>query len=316
MLAFAHQGIVKKSNIDIADCLKKATHLAKAALPKEISFNESISSEELTVFADDALLQQVIINIINNARDALEGITEAKIQISLQRQHTDSEFRKKYKQANAGDYAHLSISDNGLGMNKEVIQHIFDPFFTTKAINKGTGLGLSMALGTIQSHLGFIDVSSEPKQGSSFHIYLPVLQNPHTKNTKKESASSPLVKEHTHILIADDEPHVLETLSEALQEEGYIIHSAIDGKDALSVYQENKDLMQLAILDISMPGMSGTQVAKEMRKSVSDFPIIFNSGYDKSNMPNDLANYKYCVKLQKPVEVHTLKQAIYDLLNS
>jgi len=316
MLAFAHQGIVKKSNIDIADCLKKATHLAKAALPKEILFNENLGSEELTIFADGALLQQVIINIINNARDAVEGITEAKIKISLQRQRADSKFRKKYKQANTGDYAHLSISDNGSGMNKDIIQHIFDPFFTTKAINKGTGLGLSMALGTIQSHLGFIDVSSEPEQGSSFHIYLPLLQSSHKKDNKKKNTSAAFVKKHTHILIADDEPHILEILTEVLQEEGYIIHSAIDGKDALSVFQKNKELIQLAILDISMPGMAGTQVAKEIRESNPQFPIIFNSGYDKSNMPTDLISDKHCLKLQKPVEIHTLKQAVSNLLNT
>jgi len=313
MLAFARKGILEKANSNFVTCIGRATKLAKAALPKEILFNQTIGHDKLMVFADDTLLQQVIINIINNARDAVENASEPEITLVLERQHADSTFKGAHEKAHADNYAKLTISDNGSGMSEEVIEHIFDPFYTTKAINKGTGLGLSMALGTIQSHDGFVDVDSQLDKGTSFYIYLPLLEEAHDE-VKKVDISEPAVKENIHILVADDEPHILEMLVEILQEDGYSVYPARDGEEALSVYQEHKSLINLVILDMSMPKMPGVQVAKEIKKSAPNLPIIFNSGYDKSEMPYEIYNCKWCFKLQKPVEINILKQTIYEAL--
>ncbi len=313
MLAFARKGIVKKASFNLTDCAEKAIYLVKVALPKEISFKENISEKALPIYGDDALIQQVIVNLLNNARDAVEEVCNPIIKVTLQLQNSDPIFKAHHNKATADQYAYLTISDNGTGMSKKLLEHIFEPFFTSKEVNKGTGLGLSMALGTIQSHHGFIDVDSQIGKGSVFHIYLPLSK---VVNSTTLQATVPEPAEHTnaHILIADDEPQIIKTMAAILESDGYIVHSAADGKEALAMFSKHQNTIRLAILDISMPQLTGIQVAKKIRKSKPFLPIIFYSGYDNTEMPSEFSDCQFCRELQKPVPANLLKQSILELL--
>jgi len=253
-------------------------------------------------------------NLINNARDAVADVSEPKICITLRPHHADAMFRNLHKEVEAEQYVCLTISDNGSGISKSEMKHVFEPFYTTKEINKGTGLGLSMTLGTIQSHHGYIDIDSKVGKGTSFHVYLPLLEKEDHTFVQQDTPES---SEHAnaHILIADDESYILESITEVLKDNGYIVYSAADGKEALEIFHEHQDHIQLAILDMSMPGLTGIQVAKEIRKLTPNFPIIFNSGYDKNEMPDEMIDCKCCLKLQKPVEMGLLIQSVCELLD-
>jgi len=315
LLVFSRRGFATKKTIFLSSFIKETMKLLHVSVPESIVFKQQICSEDLAVHADSAQLHQILMNLVNNARDALEGVNEPCITVMLESFQTDDAFLETHAYFNAGRYAHLSVSDNGCGMSESRKQHIFEPFFTTKEIGKGTGLGLPMVVGAIKTHHGFIEVDSIPGDGSTFHVYLPLLK----QSFPVAETSAPTLAQTRGkgelILFADDEEMLCEVHAEILISMGYRVVVANDGSQALDVFKKNKADISLVILDVVMPRMTGVDVAERVREMQSNVPIIFVTGYDKINVLNDSIHISNSEMLVKPVYFHELALHMRNMLD-
>jgi PAS domain S-box-containing protein len=221
LLTFARKGRISIKPIPFTPFIKETLKLLRASVPENIALHEEICSAALQVKGDSTLLHQVLMNLITNARDAVEGVEQPCITVGLECFHANESFAHNRADFKAGAYAHLSVEDNGCGIPKNKIEHLFEPFFTTKEQGKGTGLGLAMVFGAVKTHEGFVEVDSIMGKGSIFHIYLPLLERngAASKADKDKEAFEPGHGEL--ILFADDQPQVLETGEEVLESLGY-----------------------------------------------------------------------------------------------
>ncbi len=311
LLTFARKEKVKMHAFSFTSFLNEAVKLAGVAVPENVRLTCSIVGNDLVINGDVTQLQQMLMNLINNARDAAEGAESPEIHVALSPYEPDERFISQHSHHELSDkYARLSVSDNGCGIRKEQLARIFEPFFTTKPEGKGTGLGLAMVFGLIQTHNGIIDVESKPGEGSTFYIYIPLQQE--IQRVFDFDASSEILLGHGEtLLIADDEEHVRETLAEVLEGIGYRVIVAADGAEACRLYEENKEHISLAILDMVMPHAGGMDVAKIIRKD-SNFPVLFVSGYDKQNLITKEEQLHF---ISKPYAMSDMSKAIRQLIN-
>ena len=225
--------------------------------------------------ADFSQIEQVLLNLATNSRDAMPGGGTLTLSTSLV--SLDEQYITMHGYGEPGNYALITFSDTGSGIDEELKMKIFDPFFTTKEVGKGTGLGLSIVFGIIKQHNGFIDVYSEPGKGTTFSIYIPITE---MVSDKKMPISFSIQKEKKFtILIAEDEEEVRNVIANTLREFGYNVIEAVDGEDALMKFIENKDSVQLLFFDIVMPKKNGIESYEEIRKIKPDVKVIFTSGY-------------------------------------
>ncbi|MDQ6962805.1 MAG: response regulator [Mariprofundaceae bacterium] len=261
-------------------------------------------------------LQQVLMNLINNARDSLDNHETPVISIMLRHYIPNEAFLKKHRLTTEKYYAHLSVSDNGKGISSEDLQYIFEPFFTKKKV--GTGLGLFMIHGTVASHGGFIEVDSVVDEGASFNIYLPLLDN----DTMQEPEPINIDDTHDevdpkgqHILLVDDEKSLRETNHAVLESIGYTVVDASDGLEAIQIYKQQQDKIQLIIMDVVMPKMGGITASKRILEINASVPILFVTGYDSSQVLGHITqNIKNYSILNKPFNVQKLSKAIKKCL--
>jgi len=295
--------------------MKEALKLAMVSIPENIRVKQDICSDELVIQGDLTQLQQMILNLTNNACQAMEGSSAPEINIKLDAYTPDAAFKQKYAHLKLAEmYAHLRVQDNGIGISPEDQQRIFDPFFTTKGQGKGTGLGLAMVFGSIQTHGGLIHVDSNPDQGSTFHIYFPLQQRP------DEYIALPLSRETFRghgemILFADDGEPVREAMGKVLESMGYTTMLASNGKEAVALFQQHQDDISLSILDLVMPEMGGRQAAEKIRLINPSSPILFATGYDKLKDFADFNEANSGPTLRKPFDINELNRTIHQLLN-
>lgn len=313
LLTYAKAEQIEPKTFLLNEMVHEALELSEAAIPESVERVIDIGTDAFYVHGDAIQLQQAMINILNNARDAVGGRRGAKICCSLTAFVADSAFRQCHPECKGENFARLTIKDNGCGISEDVLGKIFDPFFTTKGVDRGNGLGLAMVYGAIENHRGVIEVESRPEEGTTFAIYLPVVQ--------KEQESPPVLPEEVSgggqelIIVADDEEHVRQMYADLLQELGYRVKTAVDGEDAIRVYEENRAECAMIILDVVMPKMGGVEAAREIRRNDRETPILFATGYDKDvalgKLGNEMVNYHV---ISKPFEIdhliHTIRQMI------
>lgn len=306
LLTFARKGRISIKPIPFTPFIKETLKLLRASVPENIALHEEICSAALQVKGDSTLLHQVLMNLITNARDAVEGVEQPCITVGLECFHANESFAHNRADFKAGAYAHLSVEDNGCGIPKNKIEHLFEPFFTTKEQGKGTGLGLAMVFGAVKTHEGFVEVDSIMGKGSIFHIYLPLLERngAASKADKDKEAFEPGHGEL--ILFADDQPQVLETGEEVLESLGYKVLTATNGQQAVELFEAHVEEVDLCIFDIIMPMMNGTRAAELIRQIRPDIKIIFSTGYDKLSRA-DLAHETV---INKPFPVEELSHLI------
>ncbi|MFH1028345.1 MAG: ATP-binding protein, partial [Pseudomonadota bacterium] len=269
----------------------------------------SFASEELVIMADCGQIEQVLMNLAVNARDAMPrgGVLGIKTEcIEL----TEGMLGTVLK---PGSYARISVSDTGCGIDEVTRQRIFEPFFTTKEVGKGTGLGLSIVYGIIRQHGGEITVYSEVGKGTCFKIYLPLVKS---CITPRKSESTVQVAGGTEtILLAEDNDSVRSFMVHALEDYGYHIIEALDGEDALAKYRANRDGIQLLLLDVVMPKMNGREVYDAVRKDGGQVRVLFSSGYTA-----DIIEQKGLIEegvgfMAKPVTVQVLLGKVREVLD-
>ncbi|MDD2853590.1 MAG: PAS domain S-box protein [Desulfuromonadaceae bacterium] len=289
-------------NMIVANLQKSMSRLLRS----DITLTFGLYDGQLPVFVDRVQIEQVLINLMVNARDSLAS--DGRIDVVTRLTEVDEEDVTGGVAVPPGSYALVSVSDNGIGMDEKTIARIFEPFFTTKGIGKGTGLGLSMAFGIIGNHSGRITVESTPGKGSVFGIYLPIFTGITPQRQLPETESEGLYGNET-VLLVDDEPNILRITSEMLVRYGYSVLIAADGMEALEVFTLHRDEIKVAVIDMIMPRMNGRSAIEQMRKQKPDLPVILVSGYsDIAIKPLDV------VFLQKPVHIRTLTAAIRSTL--
>ncbi len=275
ILAFSRKQIISPKPADLNEMIKGIEKLLRRLIREDIEISINIADRNLTVLVDPGQLEQVLMNLCTNARDAMpDGGT---IFISTGTDFLDMGNIRTYDLENAGMYALITVTDTGDGMDEKTRQRIFEPFFTTKVMGKGTGLGLATAYGIIKQHNGHINVYSEPGKGTTFKIYLPLLDFPLERGESKEVV--PPERGSETILIAEDNDDVRTLTKQVLLKYGYQVIEAVDGEDAVNQLRKYKDTIQLVLIDVIMPRKSGKEADDEIREIKPDVKVIFTSGY-------------------------------------
>ena len=312
LLAFARKGIVQMVEMPLSEKLNEAIELAAASIPENIHLVTEVSDQPLTIRGDSTQLQQMVLNLLNNARDAVAENAHPEIRISLESYEPTTTFLKAHPDLEGGQFARLTVQDNGHGIAMEMLEKIFEPFFTTKVDGAGSGIGLSMVYGAMHTHGGTIDVESNINNGTAFHLYFPLIEEVEaaieSKNAWVEHPGSGEL-----ILLVDDEPAVYEAGSEVLEELGYRVLVASNGEQGLKLFSEYQAEIALVVTDVVMPKMNGLEMAKAIRGLQQGMPFIFLTGYDKELFASNEI-LKNDVLLTKPLSIPEMSQSIQQLL--
>lgn len=242
---------------------------------EDIALEVVLTEKDCVVMADSSQIEQILMNLATNARDAMPD--GGKLTIRTDVVTLDNKFVHTYGYGENGVYVLISVSDTGMGMDEKTKKRVFEPFFTTKEVGKGTGLGLSIAYGIVKQHRGYIIIESKPGNGATFQVYLPLITAT-VENGKATPVAVNACGTET-ILVAEDEEEVRLLVKNYLEEAGYSVIEAANGRDAIAKFEENKDDIGLLLLDVIMPGKNGRAVYEEARKTVPNIKVLFMSGY-------------------------------------
>ncbi len=298
--------------IQIVPLIKETLKMLRATIPKSIEFKSNISTDQLIVKADPTQLQQVFVNLMTNAKQAMldeQGILEVALHAVDIGQSTKSDNTD----IPSGRYVQISVSDTGIGIEKENLEKIFEPYFTTKERGSGTGLGLSVVFGIVDSHNGHIEVKSEPGIRTTFHVYLPLVETKGVDEPLIHSRESlPIGKEC--ILLVDDEPAIVKMLERSLKRLGYKVESRTSSLEALEIFHSSPNRYDLLLTDMTMPKMTGDKLAQKARLLRSDLPVILCTGFSEkiNGHKVSLNNLRL---LMKPVDKAKMAKTIRELLD-
>ena len=307
LLGFARKGQYEIKPVSINDLIEKSTQMF-IRTRKEIHLQTYLQPYIQKVDVDPGQIEQVLINMYVNAWQAMpEG---GNLVIETKNVQLDSAFCMPYD-VEAGDYVKIAITDTGAGMDSETMRRIFEPFFTTKGVGKGTGLGLASAYGIIGNHRGIIQVESVVGQGTSFLIYLPVSRS---VDLEQPMDTAGLIEGQGTVLIVDDEAESIQAEETMLQRLGYDVLVASSGTEALGIYREKQDLIDLVTLDMIMPGMGGKETFELLRQIDPDVKVLFISGYGINHDIEEIVQDDLCGFLQKPFNIVELSQKVSDVL--
>ncbi|MCL4536022.1 MAG: DUF3365 domain-containing protein [Nitrospirae bacterium] len=316
LLTFSRKQIIKPSTISLNEVIKNISGLLQRLIGEDIELRLKCSDVEFPVFGDAHQIEQVVMNLATNARDAMPS--GGVLSIETTPAMLDSEYTEKYG-AKHGKYMMISISDIGMGIDKKDMVHIFEPFYTTKEKGKGTGLGLSMVYGIIKQHDGFINVYSEKNIGTTFKIYIPAAHK--VEDAKKGDVDYKYKTEQDFrgnetILIAEDEESVREFLRDVFEAYGYQVIPAMDGEDAVSKYNENKERIDMVILDVVMPKKNGKEVYNLIKETNPGIKILFISGYTQDILTSKGIYEEGLEFIAKPLEIRVLMAKVRNILNN
>ena len=273
ILTFSRRSFVAKIPLTLQPLVKESLKMLHSALPSSITIKSDIHLECKAILADPTQIHQIVMNLCTNAFHAMEN-TGGVLKVGLNPTCIESPTLSDGQQIKPGTYVELTVSDTGTGIGKDIIDKIFDPFFTTKEVGKGTGMGLSITHGIIKSYDGAIMVESTVSQGTTFHVYFPVIQG-EVKATEK-SQETPRGKER--ILFVDDEEILAKMGKKMLESLGYTVTAHSSSIEALEGFKKDHSRFDLVITDLTMPGLTGTELARQIRKISPDIPIIFSTG--------------------------------------
>jgi two-component system, cell cycle sensor histidine kinase and response regulator CckA len=312
LLAFSRQQTLRPQILQLPDVVAEVSHLLKRLLGETVKLDVQHGRSIGVVRADPGQLEQVIVNLGVNARDAMPDGGTLLIETKAVNKADVRAMRSEILPI--GDYALLSITDAGTGIAKEHLAKIFEPFFTTKEVGKGTGLGLSTVYGIVKQSGGFIFADSEIGKGTRFDIYLPVHEGGMPPPVTLATLDAPPkdVWGTGRLLIVEDEPMVRAVAERALARQGYTVETACDGEEALALFAEGKSY-DLVVSDVVMPNMDGPAMARELRKQRPDMRILFMSGYAEEQLRQSI-NLDKVAFLPKPFSVQQIAEAVRDAL--
>jgi len=307
LLGYAREGRFQIKPLSLNKLVKEISEPFSLAR-KDIRVRPHLSEDLLTVLADRGQLEQVLMNFFVNAADAMPngGTLELKTE-----NVTHKSFCRKVLDLKPGRYVHLAVKDTGTGMDKKTLERIFEPFFTTKAVGKGTGLGLASVYGIIKAHGGFVDVESEEGYGSTFHVYLPG-SNERIQNDQETAPV--LTRGNEKVLLVDDEEMILDIGQKILKAMGYHVSLAKSGKEAIEVYRQQNDQIDLILLDMVMPDMCGGETFDCLKTINPGVRVLLSSGYSIDGEAAEILKRGCNGFIQKPFNMEQLSQKIRDVL--
>ncbi len=312
LLTFSRRQYIESVPLRLNNEIQRINSFLKNFIGEDIKIETILAGEDLTIIADRGQIEQIMMNLAANARDAMPDGGVLTIETELV--ELNDSFITIHGFGRPGMYILLSVTDTGTGMDEETRQKIFEPFFTTKETGKGTGLGLAIVYGIVQQHNGYINVYSQPGKGTTFRIYLPTIKAG-LDPEEEEVALLQLKGSGETILLAEDEPAVREPIKKILEEFDYRVIEAVDGEDAVKNFMMHKDEIDLLVFDVVMPKMSGHKAIEEIRKVMPGIKAILTSGYagEKINIPGIEARGTMFVA--KPVLPEHLLSKIREILN-
>ncbi|MBW2455966.1 MAG: response regulator [Deltaproteobacteria bacterium] len=276
---------------------------------RQIRTTEDLAKGLWTVDVDRTQLEQVMLNLYVNAWQAMpQG---GDLRVSAQNVSLDAD-EASLRHLAPGDYVRIVVRDTGAGMDGATRARVFEPFFTTKGLGRGTGLGLASAYGIVKNHGGMIEVDSTLGQGATFTIHLPASKKP---VAQPEDSVTETEQGHETVLLVDDQRAVLKSTALLLEDLGYQVHTALDGERALELFEAHEQEVALAILDLVMPGMSGSELFERLRTLSADLPILVSSGYSQDDRADDLLQKGNSSFIQKPFGIDDLSHKLRDMLD-
>jgi len=320
LLTLSRKQEVAFAPVDLNMTMKHVLKICKNSLDKTVNLNFKFASEKAMITADPTQIEQVLLNLCVNASHAMT-IMRAKdehsggtLAVSLENILADEKFIAIHPQAKSASYWKLTCKDTGIGMDEKIISRIFDPFFTTKQKGVGTGLGLSMVYGIIETHKGFLELESDLGKGTTFTIYLPIETGSGNVLSKISEESNPTGD--GLILIVDDEPLMRSLAKDILENSGYSVLMAKDGIEGVDIFKKHYQKIELVLLDLVMPKMSGNEAYSEMKKIDPDLKVLLASGFVKDYRVEEIINEGAQAFLQKPYTFGRLAKAVYDVIES
>ena len=318
LLAFARKDIRKMEPLCLNKLVRETVQLFKMTTPENIQINIDLCASKQLVSGDFTQLQQVLVNFVNNARDAIINLDAPVITIATYLMQPNAEFMRKHPAARNQPYACMSVADNGSGIDDKDIPQVFEPFFTTKEVGKGTGLGLAMVAGTIESHGGVVDVASIKESGTTFIIYLPLLDIGTDTDIDTDTGidtDTDITGNGRCVLLVDDEPILRMINREILEALGYHVVEAIDGIDSIDKFKKNQQHISLVIMDVVMPKMGGVKAAERIRELSDEVPIIFATGYDPAQVLGQREQeLTHSAIITKPFDILVLQKLIDEMI--
>jgi PAS domain S-box-containing protein len=317
LLTFSRQeGKTTETRVDVAEVVEETVALARPSVPSLVQVRTH-TPPGCTVLGDPGQLQQVVMNLVTNAAQAMADGNDGDgvLDVDVRRMRVDHDLARQYLDLEPGRYVRLSVSDSGPGMNEQTKDRIFEPFFTTKEVGEGTGLGLSVVHGIVQSHDGSISVFSEAGEGTTFHIYLPAAsgltsEDRSAETTRGEPSAPAFAAPSTHVLLVDDDEQVRDLESVRLSDMGYAVTTAAGGPAALDRIEARPNAYDLVLTDYLMPDMSGLQLVRQLRDAGYNQPVIVMSGFSARVTEADVRAAGAADFLHKPVGRSELDAAL------
>ena len=314
MLAFSRKHVMQQQPLDLHETLGQTSEMLSRLLGEKVALGLDIAPGLPPIMADREMFQQIIVNLVLNARDAMSSRGQLTIRAE-EKAFAEADIPAQ-SDRKAGRFVHLSVSDTGSGMDTTIINHIFEPFFTTKETGKGIGLGLATVYGMVSQHQGWIEVKSKVGQGTTFDIYFPVTERPPKKPAE---ATEPLDirGEGETVLLVEDEAVLRELVREILGIHGYNVLEADNGLQALSVWEDNREKVDLLLTDMAMPhGLSGRELADKLRQDQPQLPVIFSSGHSQEMIESTEDASRCTFYLSKPYDPAQLAKVVRDALDA
>ena len=313
ILSFSRRSDQERKPVQIGSVIEETMKLLRASLPTTIEIVQEVEAGQGSVSADPTQIHQLLMNLCTNAAHAMRE-RGGVLKIQLKRVDLDENSAAGYAELSPGAYNDLSVTDTGEGMDRDTVERIFEPFFTTKETGQGTGMGLAVVHGIVKAHGGAITVYSEPGHGSTFHVYLPLMETNEEEEAPIEPEPLPTGREH--ILLVDDEKTLADIGRQMLERLGYQVTPRTSSLEALEVFKAQPNGFDLVITDQTMPKLTGVDLTKEMLSIRSDIPIIICTGFNAQISTQRAEEIGVKRLLMKPLVVREVATAIREVLDN
>ncbi len=314
LLGFSRQAPLELIPTDLGQLVCDTTGMLRRIIRQDIEIEVATDTPAGTVTADHSAVQQMLMNLVTNARDAMsEG---GAIRIVVANEILGEDEQKAHPWVQPGDYVRVSVSDTGTGMDADTLGRVFEPFFTTKPQGQGTGLGLAMIYGLMKQHRGYVHVFSEPGLGTTVHMHFPAIAAQAERPSIPISTAASFDPQSGTILLAEDEEIVRRTACRALERLGYRVLAAQDGADAIAIFHQHRNEIGLVMSDMIMPKMGGRELYAAIRREDPRIPFLFTSGYRPDDVRVRISLSEHTMVLQKPWKLDDLAAAVRRALDA